>query len=273
MVTVNVNNVTFGYNSTRILQDVSVDIDRSSFVSIVGPNGAGKSTLLKCVNKILKPESGDILVDKNNIHEMKRMEVARNVAYVPQSSNRIFPTTVFETVMMGRRPHLGWFSNEDDKEKVWQVLEEMGLDDLALRNFDELSGGQQQKILIARALAQETGVILLDEPTSNLDIWHQLDVMENVRSLVNNKNVTALMVVHDLNMASKYSDWILMMKNGKIVSAGNPASVLTCDNIEHVYGVEAHVHTHAGIPYVMPLKQVGLAADSCMIQATEGFEA
>ncbi|SFM27205.1 ABC transporter ATP-binding protein [Methanolobus profundi] len=265
MVTVNINEICFGYSSTKILDNVSVDIDRSSFVSIVGPNGAGKSTLLKCVNKLLEPGSGMIIVDNNNVQEMKRMEVARNVAYVPQSSNRVFPTTVFETVMMGRRPHLGWFSNETDKERVWQILEEMGLDDLALRNFDELSGGQQQKILIARALAQETGVILLDEPTSNLDIWHQLDVMENVRSLVNNKNVTALMVVHDLNMASKYSDRILMMKNGKIVSAGDPASVLTCENIENVYGVEAHVHEHAGIPYVMPLKQVRIAADACLM--------
>ncbi|MBN2109501.1 MAG: ABC transporter ATP-binding protein [Methanosarcinaceae archaeon] len=262
MVKITINDLSFGYASTKILENISVDIHKSSFVSIVGPNGAGKSTFLKCINKILTPDRGDIHIDRRNIRQMKRMEVARNIAYVPQSSNRVFPTTVFEMVLMGRRPHLGWFSNETDKEKVWHVLEEMGLDELALRNFDELSGGQQQKILIARALAQETGVILLDEPTSNLDIWHQLDVMENVKWLVNNRNVTALMVVHDLNMASKYSDRILMMKNGRIVSVGDPVSVLTCENIEKVYGVEAHVHTHEGIPYVMPLKQRGMTADA-----------
>jgi iron complex transport system ATP-binding protein len=256
MVNIKIKDVCFGYASTRILEKVSVDIPKSSFVGIVGPNGAGKSTLLKCINRILIPDSGDINIDKRNIRQMKRMEVARNVAYVPQNSNRVFPTTVFETVLMGRRPHLGWFGNEKDKEKVWEVLEEMGLDSLALCNFDELSGGQQQKILIARALAQDTGVILLDEPTSNLDIWHQLDVMENVKRLVNSRNVTALMAVHDLNLASKYSDHILMMKNGRIVAEGRPALVLTTENIADVYGVEAYVHTHAETPYVMPIKQI-----------------
>lgn len=257
---ITVNNVCFGYASAKVLENVSLEIPESSFVSIVGPNGAGKSTLLKCLNKILLPDSGNIHIDKQDLQQMKRMEVARNVAYVPQNSNRVFPTTVFETVLMGRRPHLGWFSSEKDRDKVWEVLEQMGLDDLALCNFNELSGGQQQKILIARALVQDTGVILLDEPTSNLDIWHQLDVMECVKWLVHNRNVTALMVVHDLNMASKYSDRVLMMKNGKILSAGEPASVLTSENIASVYGVEAYVHKHDGILYVMPLKQLGMIA-------------
>ncbi|KGK97764.1 iron ABC transporter ATP-binding protein [Methanococcoides methylutens] len=262
MVKIKIRDMCFGYGSTPILEDVSVDIYRSSFVSIVGPNGAGKSTMLKCINKILMPNSGDIHIDECNLKHMKRMEVARNLAYVPQSSNRIFPTTVFETVLMGRRPHIGWFNNEIDKEKVWQVLEEMGIEDLALCSFDELSGGQQQKILIARALAQDTGVILLDEPTSNLDIWHQLDVMESVQRLVSEKKVTALMAVHDLNLASRYSDQILMMKDGKVVSAGKPSQVLTTENIAKVYGVEAHVYNHAETPYVMPLKQLDVGVSS-----------
>lgn len=262
MVKIKIKDLCFGYASTQILEDVSIDIHKSSFVSIVGPNGAGKSTMLKCLNKILTPDSGEIHIDGRNLRHLKRMEVARNLAYVPQSSNRIFPTTVFETVLMGRRPHLGWFINENDKEKVWQVLDELGIEDLALSSFDELSGGQQQKILIARALVQDTGIILLDEPTSNLDIWHQLDVMEIVKKLVNNRNVTALMAVHDLNLASKYSDQILMMKDGQIVSAGKPASVLTSENIANVYGVEAHVHTHAETLYVMPLKQLVMSIDA-----------
>ncbi len=260
MVKIKIKDMCFGYASTPILENVSVDICGSSFVSIVGPNGAGKSTMLKCINKILVPDSGDIHIDGYNLKNMKRMEVAKNIAYVPQSSNRVFPTTVFETVLMGRRPHIGWFSNEKDLEKVWQVLEEMGIEDLALCSFDELSGGQQQKILIARALAQDTGVILLDEPTSNLDIWHQLDVMENVQRLVKEKKVTAIMAVHDLNLASRYSDQILMMKDGKVVSEGKPSQVLTTENIAKVYEVEAHVHNYAETPYVMPLKQLGMRA-------------
>ncbi|ABE52025.1 ABC transporter ATP-binding protein [Methanococcoides burtonii] len=258
MVKIKIKDMCFGYASTPILENVSVDIYGSSFVSIVGPNGAGKSTMLKCINKILVPDSGDIHIDGYNLKNMKRIEVAKNIAYVPQSSNRVFPTTVFETVLMGRRPHIGWFSNEKDIEKVWQVLEEMGIEDLALCSFDELSGGQQQKILIARALAQDTGAILLDEPTSNLDIWHQLDVMENVQRLVKEKKVAAIMAVHDLNLASRYSDQILMMKDGKVVSAGTPAQVLTTENIAKVYEVEAHVHNYGETPYVMPLKQLGM---------------
>lgn len=258
MVKIKIKDICFSYSSIRILDNLSVNIESSSFVSIVGPNGAGKSTMLKCINKILHPGSGDIHLDDYNLREMKRIDIAKNFAYVPQTSKRVFPTTVFDTVLMGRRPHLGWFDSEKDKEKVWQVLEEMGLDDLALSNFDELSGGQQQKILIARAIVQETGVILLDEPTSDLDIWHQLDVMENVKRLVNEKSVTALMVVHDLNLASKYSDSILMLKEGKIVAAGEPASVLTTDNIAQYYGVEVHVYKYANIPYIVPLKQLGV---------------
>lgn len=256
MVKIQIKDVCFSYSSTRVLDNISVNIDNSSFVSIVGPNGAGKSTLLKCMNKILFPNSGDIHLDEYNLRQMKRMEVARNFAYVPQTSKRVFPTTVFDTVLMGRRPHLGWFDSADDKEKVWQVLEEMGLDEIALSNFDELSGGQQQKILIARALAQDADVILLDEPTSDLDIWHQLDVMGVVKRLVDEKKVVVLMVVHDLNLASKYSDRILMLKEGKIVAAGKPASVLTVEIIKEVYEVEAHVYNYANIPYVVPLKQL-----------------
>ncbi len=255
MIKIKIKDVCFGYSSTPILDKLSVDIHSSSFVSIVGPNGAGKSTLLKCMNQILFPDSGDIHLCECNIRKMKRMEVARNFAYVPQSSKRVFPTTVFDTVLMGRRPHMGWLESEEDKEKVWQVLEEMGLDNLALCSFDELSGGQQQKILVARALAQDTGVILLDEPTSDLDPWHQLDVMESVKKLVYEREVTVLMVVHDLNIASKYSDRILMLKEGNIVAAGDPVSVMTADNIAKVYGVESHVYNYDNVPYVVLLRQ------------------
>ncbi len=257
MVKIKIKDICFGYSSTRILDNLSIDIDSSSFLSIVGPNGAGKSTLLKCMNQILFPDSGDIHLGECNLRKMKRMEVARNCAYVPQSSKRVFPTTVFDTVLMGRRPHMGWLESEDDKEKVWQVLEEMGIDDLALCNFDELSGGQQQKILVARALVQDTGVILLDEPTSDLDPWHQLDVMESVKRLVHDREVTVLMVVHDLNIASKYSDRILMLKEGKIVAAGEPSSVMTAENLANVYGVESHVYNYNNIPYIVLLRQLG----------------
>ncbi|WP_440945063.1 ABC transporter ATP-binding protein [Methanosarcina sp. T3] len=259
MVKLQVKDVVFGYTGTHILKDICLEIRASSLVSVVGPNGAGKSTLLKCIDRILNVKTGKIAVDGKDIKQMDRLEVAKNLAYVPQSSNRVFPTTVFETVMMGRRPHLSWFDSKKDEEKVWEVLELLGIEDLALSIFNELSGGQQQKALIARALVQETGVILLDEPTSNLDIWHQLDVMETVRKLVREKRVTAIMAVHDLNLASRYSDSIIMMQQGKIIAAGSPGSVLTSENIAEVYGVEARISTHAEVPYVVPLRQLEIA--------------
>jgi len=259
MVKLQVKDVVFGYTGTHILKDICLEIRASSLVSIVGPNGAGKSTLLKCIDRILNVKTGMITVDGKDIKQMGRLEVAQNLAYVPQSSNRVFPTTVFETVMMGRRPHLSWFDSKKDEEKVWEVLELLGIEDLALSIFNELSGGQQQKVLIARALVQETGIILLDEPTSNLDIWHQLDVMETVRKLVREKQVTAIMAVHDLNLASRYSDSIIMMQQGKIIAAGSPGSVLTSENIAEVYGVEARISTHAEVPYVVPLRQLEIA--------------
>lgn len=258
MVKLQVKDAVFGYAGTQVLKDICLEIPASSLVSIVGPNGAGKSTLLKCIDRILNVKLGKIAVDGKDIKQMGRLELAKNLAYVPQSSNRVFPTTVFDTVMMGRRPHFNWFGSDKDEEKVWQVLELLGIEGLALSVFNELSGGQQQKVLIARALVQETGVVLLDEPTSNLDIWHQLDVMETVRKLVREKKVTAVMAVHDLNLASRYSDSIIMMQQGKIVAVGSPASVLTSENIAEVYGVEARISTHAEVPYVVPLRQLGI---------------
>ena len=256
MIKLQATDIVFGYTSSPILKNVSFDIAPAKLVAIVGPNGSGKSTLIKCIDRILTPESGSILIDRNDTTKMKRMDVARNLAYVPQSSLRVFPNTVFDTVLMGRRPHIGWLSSEEDEEKVWEVLRLLGIEELGMNSFNELSGGQQQKVLIARALVQEAKVMLLDEPTSNLDIWHQLDVMSIIKNLVKKKVVTALMAIHDLNIASKYADRIIMMKRGTIVAVGNPSLVLTAENIASVYGVEAAVRTQSEAPYIIPLRHI-----------------
>lgn len=256
MIKLQAKDIIFSYDSVPILKNVSFEIPPAKLVSIVGPNGSGKSTLIKCIDRILTPQSGSILIDRKEITKMKRMDVARNIAYVPQNSLRIFPNNVVDTVLMGRRPHLGWLSSDDDEEKVWEVLRLLGIEELGMSNFNELSGGQQQKTLIARALVQEAEVLLLDEPTSNLDIWHQLDVMNIIRNLVHKKVITVLMAVHDLNLASRYSDRMIMMKGGRIVAAGEPSYVLTPENIESVYNVEAAVRRQSETPYIIPLKQV-----------------
>ena len=256
IVKLSVKGLHFSYGSAEILRDINLDIRDGQVVSIVGPNGSGKSTLIKCIDRILTPSEGEVIVDRQKVSGMKQMELARMIAYVPQNSLRVFPNTVFDVVLMGRRPHLGWREEARDEQKVWEVLGLLGIEDLALSLFTELSGGQQQKVLIARALAQETGVILLDEPTSNLDVWHQIDVMEILRTLVRSQDLTAIIAIHDLNTAARYSDTIIMMKGGKIFAAGRPEDVLTRENLAAVYGIHARVRNYDDIPHVIPLKQI-----------------
>ena len=161
---------------------------------------------------------------------------------------------------MGRRPHIGWRVQDSDLDKVAEVLERLHLEELAMRDFSQLSGGQKQKVLIARALAQEPAVLLLDEPTSNLDMLHQLEVMETVNSLVKEKRISAVMAIHDLNLASRFSDKLVMLKEGRVFAAGEPKALLNEANISQVYGIESMVMNAMGRPYVVPLRSLAEAA-------------
>ncbi len=250
-----IKNVVFRYASTPVLENICMEVAPSEMVSVCGANGAGKSTLLRCINRILEPVKGSILLDGFDIKYMKMSEIAKHMGYVPQNASNMFPLTVFEMVLLGRRPYLGWRGSQADVEKVADVLKLMGLEKLAMRDVSELSGGQRQKVLIARALAQEPEVLLLDEPTSNLDIKHQLEEMELLKELVLKKKISVIMAIHDLNLASRYSDKIILMMNGKIVAAG--CEVLTPKNIRKVYGVEVEVinSNNDGCPYIVPIKR------------------
>ena len=259
LIKLQVKDLAFSYESTPILENVCIEAAPSRLLSIVGPNGSGKSTLLRCIDRILKPLRGNILLDRKEITKMSQMEIAKKLGYVQQTYSRGFPTTVFDTVLMGRRPHQGWHTSEEDEEIVWEVLRLLEIEEFALKFFTELSGGQQQKVLIARAIAQEADVLLLDEPTSNLDIRRQLEVMDVIRDLVKKEEITAIVAIHDLNLASRYSDRIIMMKRGKIVGAGDPVSVLNAENIASVYGVEAAVRTQSEAPYIIPLRPIKIA--------------
>ena len=251
-----IKSLNFGYHNTKILKEFFMDVADGQIVSLVGPNGSGKSTLIKCIDSILKPSSGNVTVDRCDVGKMGRIEIAKKIAYVPQNSLRVFPNSVFDVVLMGRRPYLSWKGDRRDEEKVWEVLRLLGIEELAMNHFTELSGGQQQKVLIARALAQETGLLLLDEPTSNLDIWHQIDVMEILRSLVRKQDLTALIAIHDLNMAARYSDKIMMMKKGRIIASGTPNDVMTGKNLETVYGIKANIKFSDDIPFVIPMARI-----------------
>ena len=252
-----VENVEFSYTSVPVLTDVCLELAQSEMLGIVGPNGAGKSTLIRCIDRILKPQRGSIFLDGEEIQHIGTRETAKKLGYIPQSASQVFPATVFDTVLMGRRPHIGWRSSEKDNEKVLDVLQMLNIEDLAMRDINETSGGQQQRVFIARALAQEPDILLLDEPTSNLDIQHQLEVMEIIKDLVAKKGISAIMAVHDLNLASRYTDRVIIMKGGRIFDAGSPPDVLTPENIRSVYGVEAEViNRNGGMPYIIPLRSV-----------------
>jgi iron complex transport system ATP-binding protein len=260
MVKISINDLSFSYKSNKILDNLNITVGESEIMSLVGPNGSGKTTLIKCIDRILKPK-GSILLDGREVQEMKQQEIARQIGYVPQSSSTPLATTVFDTVLMGRRPHISWRVTDQDLDKVADMLERLNLQELAMRDFGQLSGGQKQKVLIARALAQEPTILLLDEPTSNLDMKHQLDVLETISSMVKEKGISAVMAIHDLNLAARFSDKLVMLKKGVVYAAGTPNELISENNISDVYGVEALVMRSLDKPCIVPLRSLnGVAA-------------
>jgi len=249
-----INHLSFKYNGLPALEDVALEVGLGEVLSIVGPNGSGKSTLLKCINRILKTKQNTVLIDGRDVGKIGLRDLAKMMGYIPQNSLSSFPFTVFDVVLMGRRPYIQWSLGERDKEIVAKILEFLGIDNLAMRYFNELSGGEQQKVIIARALAQQPQILLLDEPTSSLDIRHQLEIICILRSLTQGKNRSVIVAMHDLNLASRFSDRMLMLKQGSIFAVGDPVSVLTEENIEAVYGVKSRVtNSILDIPQVTPL--------------------
>lgn len=255
MVKITIKDLTFSYSSNKILDDLNLVIEESEILSLVGPNGSGKTTLIKCIDRILKPK-GSILLNSQKLEEMTSVGIARVFGYVPQSSSTPLNTTVFDTVLMGRRPHISWRVSDADLDKVADTLELLHLEKFSMRDFSQLSGGQKQKVLIARALCQEPEVLLLDEPTSNLDMKHQLDVMETISSLVNEKRISAVMAIHDLNLAARFSDKLAMLMGGKVYAVGSPNALITESNISYVYGIEAQVMRDLDRPYVVPIRSM-----------------
>jgi iron complex transport system ATP-binding protein len=249
----------FNYNGSSILQGVAAEVPKGNLTAVAGPNGTGKTTLLKCIARVLRPCRGAVMVEERNTNDISRRELSRRIGYVPQNTPLRFPMTVFETILTGRRPHMAWRPAESDLQRTAEVIREMNLDHLAMREMNRLSGGQAQKVMIARALAQEPDYLLLDEPTSSLDLHHQLEVLELVAALVAQKGVGVLMAMHDLNLAARFAHTIFMMQGGRIVCRGTPLEVITPQNIRRIYGVEAAVRRDNGYPHIQPLRCV--AAD------------
>ncbi len=245
-----VNGVEFQYKSKEVLKDIKFHLKRNEILSILGPNGVGKTTLLKCMNAILKPKSGAILIEDEDILKLEQIEIAKRLGYVPQ---RCEPArlTAFDAVLLGRMPHIKWNVSPEDIMLVESTIKKLNLEHVALRYIDELSGGELQKVSIARAIAQNPKLLLLDEPTSSLDLRNQLDILDTVRDVVRNENVSAIMTMHDLNLAFRYSDKFIFLKNGTIYAAGSMGDI-TPQVIEEVYGVPVTIQNYMDVSVVIP---------------------
>ena len=250
--TVELRDLDFGYNSKNlVLKGINHIFDTPEFICIMGPNGVGKSTLIHCINKILKPVGGATLIGGRNTADMKLKEVAAEVGYVPASSEDSFPLTVVDTVMVGMQNDYKFGTRKEDLEQVYDILKTLHSEHLAMRDFNELSAGQHQKVMLARGLVRSPPVVLLDEPTSNLDIRHQIEVTKSLAQMPKMKNSIVIMISHDINITAKFADKILMIANGGIYAYGTPSEVLTKEAIRDVYGVDADIIEVDGRPHVI----------------------
>lgn len=245
-----VNGVEFEYGTAKVLKNINVGVSRGEILAILGPNGVGKSTLLKCMNMILKPITGTILIGELDLSKMSGKDIAKNAGYVAQR-NESARMTVFDSVLLGRKPHIGWKITEHDYELVYDALDKFGLSDMQLRYIDEISGGELQRVCVCRAIVQEPSVLLLDEPTSALDLSRQMEILKLIRHVVDQHNCATIMTMHDLNLALRFADRFVFMKGGKIYEMCDKSGV-TPELIEEVYGIAVDVIFHNDLPIVVP---------------------
>ncbi|MEM4576002.1 MAG: ABC transporter ATP-binding protein [Candidatus Nezhaarchaeales archaeon] len=244
--TLRILDVNFNYGAREVLKGVTLTLEEGEFVGLMGPNGSGKTTLLKVINNILKPKSGTVMVNKVEVSKLDVKELAKIFGTVSQEYETSLGFTAFDVVLMGRNPHLRRLKGESkrDYEVTIKAMRLTNTLHLADRLFSELSGGEKQRVIIARALAQEPRVMLLDEPTSHLDINNQIEILELLRKLCREEHILVIAVIHDFNLAAYYCDKIVLMKNGRIYSVGRPHEVLTSENVEEVFGIKVSVSRH-----------------------------
>ncbi|WP_284580032.1 ABC transporter ATP-binding protein [Streptomyces sp. 2P-4] len=267
-------NVTLGYEQRVIAENLSVEIPDNSFTVIVGPNACGKSTLLRALSRMLKPSAGQVLLDGHAIGSMPAKKVAKTLGLLPQSSVAPDGITVFDLVSRGRYPHQGLLRqwSQEDERVVLESMAATGVAELADRTVDELSGGQRQRVWIAMALAQQTPLLLLDEPTTYLDIQHQIDVLDLCAELHENQGRTLVAVLHDLNHAARYATHLIAMRGGRVVAEGPPAKVVTAELVEKVFGLRCQIidDPETGTPLVIPAARKRARPQTAPAEAAAG---
>ena len=259
MVGLEIKRVSFSYSNGLVLQNVDLSVKPGEMVGLLGPNGSGKTTLIKLASGVLKPGQGEIWLDGSTLAQMRRKMIARNIAVMPQQFHIPFAFKVNEVVMLGRIPFIRALTGETktDREAVGHALEVAGVTELEQRRFDELSGGERQKVILAMVLAQQPQVLLLDEPTLHLDITHQVEILELVRGLNRQQNLTVLAAMHDLNLASLYFDRLVLLREGRVIADGAPLEVITEDMLRKVFGASVRVESHpaTGTPHVVVMPE------------------
>jgi len=236
---IEIKNISYSYGKNHVLKDISFKLEAGECVGILGTNGAGKSTLITCLNRILSPKTGSLYIDGQDILTLSRLDVARHISYVAQK-NELSQITVFDSVLLGRKPYIKWAISQEDIDICEEAIQQIGMSGFKLRYINELSGGELQKVMLARALVQQPKLLLLDEPTSNLDPKIQYEMLALVKELARERKIGVLMVLHDLSLALRYCDRFLFMRDGEVFRYGGQ-DVVTADTVYQVYDVGASI--------------------------------
>lgn len=247
---IKIDNISFSYTGFKALKHISFEVSTGDMLAIIGQNGSGKSTLLKCLNRILRINEGKISIENIPLKDFSPRQLSRTIAYIPQSEETVSGTSVFDTVLLGRKPYIIGKPSTADMELVARLLTRLELESVAMRHLNTLSGGQQQRVYIARALAQQPSILLLDEPIANLDINHQMKVMKLLQQLAR-EGMTIVITIHDINMAARFCNKALMLKQGKVFASGLQ-SVYTPENIENLYDIQVDVLRHKDCICIIP---------------------
>lgn len=246
----NIRDLHFSYGQREILHGIDLDVPDNTVVSVLGPNGVGKTTLLNCICNVLKPQSGTIEIDGKRVNDLRGKEMARNIGYVPQTPSRAF-MTVFDSILLGRKPYFDFNTRADDLRMVAEVIADLHMEDLSLRYATEISGGEFQKMQIARALVQKPKLLVLDEPANNLDLTNQHMVMNLVREISKERGISALLTMHDINLAAAYSDILVFINDGYVDTCGG-TEIVTPELVKRIYNIDVDVIYHKGATVIIP---------------------